>query len=204
MPPISSARSPASWLPCTPACRRGRAAASLLAVHPGLPLIGLKGTLLAGAIVDVALGLALLGFLELRKALFWAAGSCALLLAALALGVQLDAHKMTAGVFRHGDIGSSRDATILFNKDGKTATVHLVKYPEAVSLRTNGKSDGSINLDRAGTRGTDEITMVLTGALPLALRPETRSAAVIGIGTGLTTTTLPPSLGRGPLETLEV
>src|SRR6185295_795243 len=182
----------------------GAIAGVLLAVHVGLPLIGLKGTLLAGAIVDVALGLALLGFLELRKALFWAAGSCALLLAALALGVQLDAHKMTAGVFRHGDIGSSRDATILFNKDGKTATVHLVKYPEAVSLRTNGKSDGSINLDPAGERGTDEITMVLTAALPLALKPETRSAAVIGIGTGLTTHTLLQSLDIQRVDTVEI
>ena len=182
----------------------GAIAGVLLAVHAGLPLIGLKGTLLAGAIVDVALGLALLGFLELRKALFWAAGSCALLLAALALGVQLDAHKMTAGVFRHGDIGSSRDATILFNKDGKTATVHLVKYPEAVSLRTNGKSDGSINLDPAGERGTDEITMVLTAALPLALKPEAKSAAVIGIGTGLTTHTLLQSLDIERVETVEI
>ena len=58
---------------------------------------------------------------------------------------------MTAGVFRHGDVGASRDATILFSKDGKTATVHLVKYAEAISLRTNGKSDGSINLNAAAS-----------------------------------------------------
>src|SRR6185436_3722602 len=55
----------------------GAIAGVLLAVHAGLPLIGLKGTLLAGAIVDVALGLALLGFLELRKGLYWAGATCA-------------------------------------------------------------------------------------------------------------------------------
>ena len=176
----------------------------LLAVHAGLPLIGLKGTLLAGAIVDVALGLVLLNFLALRKSLVYAGATCAALIVAIMLGVQLDAHKMTAGVFRHGDIGPSRDASILFNKDGKTATVHLVKYPEAVSLRTNGKSDGSINLDPGGERGTDEITMVLTAALPLALKPETRSAAVIGIGTGLTTHTLLQSLDVERVETVEI
>ena len=82
--------------------------------------------------------------------------------------------------------------------------MHLVKYPEAVSLRTNGKSDGSINLDRDGVRGTDEITMVLTGALPLALRPEVRSAAVIGIGTGLTTHTLLQSLEIERVDTVEI
>jgi predicted membrane-bound spermidine synthase len=182
----------------------GAIAGVLLAVHAGLPLIGLKGTLLAGAIVDVALGLALLNFLALRKSLVYAGATCAALIVAIMLGVQLDAHKMTAGVFRHGDIGPSRDASILFNKDGKTATVHLVKYPEAVSLRTNGKSDGSINLDPGGERGTDEITMVLTAALPLALKPETRSAAVIGIGTGLTTHTLLQSLDVERVETVEI
>ena len=182
----------------------GAIAGVLLAVHVGLPLLGLKGTLLSGAVVDIALGLALLGFLELRKALIWAAGASAVVLVALTLGVELDPHKMTAGVFRHGDIGSSREATILFNKDGKTATVHLVKYPEAVSLRTNGKSDGSINLDPTGERGTDEITMVLTAALPLALKPETKSAAVIGIGTGLTTHTLLQSLDIERVETVEI
>ena len=88
--------------------------------------------------------------------------------------------------------------------DGKTATVHLVKYPEAISLRTNGKSDGSINLNAEGERGTDEITMVLTAALPLALKPETRSAAVIGIGTGLTTHTLLQSLDLERVETVEI
>ena len=182
----------------------GAIAGVLIAVHIGLPLAGLKGTLLMGAVVDVALGLALLGFLAMKKSLAWTSGLAAAAILALALGVQLDAHKMTAGVFRHGDIGSSRDATILFSKDGKTATVHLVKYAEAVSLRTNGKSDGSINMNAAGERGTDEITMVLTAALPLALKPQARSAAVIGIGTGLTTHTLLQHLELERVETVEI
>ena len=180
----------------------GAIAGVLLAVHFGLPLLGLKGTLIAGALIDVALGFALLGFLG-EKLAYRAAG-CALVFAAVAFGIELDANKMTAGVFRHGELGSSRDAAVLFNKDGKTATVHLVKYPEATSLRTNGKSDGSINLDRDGERGSDEITMVLTAALPLALRPETKSAAVIGIGTGLTTHTLLQSLDIESVETIEI
>jgi predicted membrane-bound spermidine synthase len=174
----------------------------VLAVHVGLPVLGLKGALIAGALIDVALGLVLLRFVGARLAL--AAAGCAALFAAVALGVKLDAHKMTAGVFRHGELASSRDAAVLFAKDGKTATVHLVKYPEATSLRTNGKSDGSINLDRDGERGSDEITMVLTAALPLALKPETKSAAVIGIGTGLTTHTLLQSLDIASVETIEI
>ena len=180
----------------------GAIAGVLLAVHAGLPVLGLKGTLIAGALVDVALGFVLFHFLKERS--LFAFATCGVLFLAVAIGVQLDPHKMTAGVFRHGELGSAQDATILFNKDGKTATVHLVRYPDATSLRTNGKSDGSINMNAAGERGTDEITMVLTAALPLALKPETRSAAVIGIGTGLTTHTLLQSLDIERVETVEI
>jgi spermidine synthase len=180
----------------------GAIAGVVLAVHLGLPLLGLKGTLIAGALVDVVLGLVLLHFL--RLGFIYAAAACAALFLAIGIGVELDPHKMTAGVFRHGELQSSRDASILFSQDGKTATVHLVKYSDATSLRTNGKSDGSINMDAAGQRGTDEITMVLTAALPLALKPEARSAAVIGIGTGLTTHTLLQSLDIERVETVEI
>jgi predicted membrane-bound spermidine synthase len=180
----------------------GAIAGVLAAVHIGLPLLGLKGTLIAGALIDVALGLVLLH--SLKQSLVLVAATCGALFLAVAIGIELDVHKMTAGVFRHGELQTSKDATILFNKDGKTATVHLVKYPDATSLRTNGKSDGSINMDTAGERGTDEITMVLTAALPLALKPETKSAAVIGIGTGLTTHTLLQSLDIERVETVEI
>src|SRR3989454_8710965 len=182
----------------------GAIAGVLLAVHLGLPLLGIKGALIAGCAVDIALGLLLFVIFSPRKVTVWSAAVAGMALLVVALAVQLDANKMTAGVFRHGDLAASRDAKILFQKDGKTATVHLVKYIEAVSLRTNGKSDGSINLERDGVRGTDEITMVLTAAVPLALKPEAKSAAVIGIGTGLTTHTLLQSLAIERVETVEI
>src|SRR5688572_22558700 len=182
----------------------GAIAGVILAVHAGLPLLGLKGTLIAGSLVDAALGLLLLASFSARKAFSYVAVGCAAVFVAATLGFELDANKMTAGVFRHGELAASREAEILFKKDGKTSTVHLVKYPEATSLRTNGKSDGSINLDPAGERGSDEITMVLTAALPLALAPGTKSAAVIGIGTGLTTHTLLQSLSIERVETVEI
>src|SRR5437879_4410025 len=77
----------------------GAIAGVVLAVHVGLPLLGLKGTLLAGALIDAALGLALLA--QLHAPLAYAAALCAAVLVALALGVELDPNKMTAGVFRH-------------------------------------------------------------------------------------------------------
>jgi predicted membrane-bound spermidine synthase len=182
----------------------GAIAGVVLAVHIGLPVLGLKFTLLAACLVDAVLGLVLLNFFSGKKQFVWAAAVSAGVLVALGIGVQFDARKMTAGVFRHGELSTSRDATVLYAKDGKTATVHLVRYEHATSLRTNGKSDGSINIDRDAAPGTDEITMVLTAALPLSLRPETRSAAVIGIGTGLTTHTLLQSLAIERVDTVEI
>jgi len=183
----------------------GAIAGVLAAVHVGLPLLGLKATLMMGALVDAGLGLALLWrFGAGGRAVAFAGAACALLFVPLTLLFELDANKMTAGVFRHGDLSSSRDATILYRRDGKTATVHLARYQDAISIRTNGKSDGSIALDGAAQRGTDEITMVLTGALPLALKPEAREAAVIGIGTGLTTHTLLQSLSLAQVDTVEI
>src|SRR6185436_14945062 len=182
----------------------GAIAGVVLAVHAGLPFAGIKGSLLVACAVDAALGVALLhafgGFgLSLR-----AGAAFAVALIAVAAGVRLDANKMTAGVFRHSSLETSRDAKVLYARDGKTATVHLVQYADALSLRTNGKSDGSINLDRAADPATDEITMVLTGGLPLALRPEAKTAAVIGIGTGLTTHTLLQSLAIERVDTIEI
>ena len=183
----------------------GAIAGVLLAVHAGLPLVGLKWTLMGGALIDALLGIVLLArFAAGRRAFALAAAACAALFIPLALAFELDANKMTAGVFRYGDLSGSRDARILYRKDGKTATVHLVQYPEATSIRTNGKSDGSINLVPGGTRGSDEITMVLTAALPMALKPEAKSAAVIGIGTGLTMHTLLQGLSLERVETVEI
>ncbi|HZM36506.1 MAG TPA: hypothetical protein VFC18_18740 [Burkholderiales bacterium] len=182
----------------------GAIAGVMLAVHIGLPALGLKGTLLFGSLVDAALGIALLVILFQRRTAWMAAAGCTTTLIVAALAFDLDPNKMTAGVFRHGELAGSREAQILFQKDGKTATVHLVKYPGATSLRTNGKSDGSINMEPEGERGSDEITMVLTGALPLALAPGTKTAAVIGIGTGLTTHTLLQSLAIERVETIEI
>ncbi|MFY9315209.1 MAG: hypothetical protein WAO95_06570, partial [Burkholderiales bacterium] len=139
-----------------------------------------------------------------RRALAVAAAACLLAILPLALVFELDPNKLTAGVFRHGELSTSAGAKILFAADGKTATVHLANYGEVLSIRTNGKSDGSINMDRAGTRGSDEITMVLSGALPLALKPGAKSAAVIGIGTGLTTHTLLQSVAIERVETVEI
>ncbi len=179
----------------------GSIAGVFAAAHFGMPLLGLKGLIAAGAALDAVLGLALLW--RAGVAPRWRLGAAGIVLACFAAviaGVQLDPYKMASGVFRRGDLYSERDASMLFYRDGKTTTVSLMDFGTDRSLRTNGKSDGAINMDPDGPRVSDEITMTLTAAIPLAYRPDAVSAAVIGIGTGLTTHTL---LGSGTLRSVE-
>ncbi|MBI2320049.1 MAG: spermidine synthase, partial [Betaproteobacteria bacterium] len=174
------------------------------AAHIGLPLLGLKGLIAAGAALDCALGLVLLARARApsRFSLGWGALTAASFAAVLAL-VQLDSYKMASGVFRRGELYTEQDAKLVFHKDGKTATVSMMDFSEGRSLRTNGKSDGAINM-QPGARISDEITMVLTGALPLAFKPDARHAAVIGVGTGLSTHTLVASPSIESVDTIEI
>src|SRR5882672_9687625 len=175
------------------------------AAHVGMPFLGLKGLIACGAALDAGLGLALLwrssGAQRLR--LGAVAVSLACFVAVLA-GVQLDPYKMASGVFRHGDLYTTREANMLMHRDGKTTTVSLMDFGTDRSLRTNGKSDGAINMDPNGARVSDEVTMTLTAAIPLAYRPDAAAAAVIGIGTGLTTHTLLGSSALRSVETIEI
>ncbi len=176
----------------------------MLAAHVLMPLLGLKGLIATGAAIDVTLGLVLLwrcaGPRLLPGAASVAAGAA---FAAVLAGVALDPHRMASGVFRRGELFTANDAELLFYRDGKTTSVSLMRFGEGTSLRTNGKSDGAINLG-SGARISDEITMVLTGAVPLAHRPDAKTAAVIGIGTGLTTHTLLAASTLERVDTIEI
>jgi hypothetical protein len=103
----------------------------LLAVHVGLPLLGLKGTLVLGALIDTGLGLALLYRFARRSRRRLALAATACLLASCrsrccSSSIQQDDRRRVPA--RRSVLFA--DAKILFSKDGKTATVHLVRYSE--------------------------------------------------------------------------
>src|SRR5262245_21281771 len=126
----------------------GSIAGVFFAAHIGMPWLGLKGLIACGAALDAGLGLLLLwratGAQRLRLAAAALALAC---FAAVLAGVQLDPYKMASGVFRHGELYSTRDAAMLMYRDGKTTTVSLMDFGTDRSLRTNGKSDGAINME---------------------------------------------------------
>ena len=177
----------------------------IVAVHIGMPALGLKGLISAGAIVDIGLGLFLLWWTARLNRLFVYASVAGVmgLVATLAL-VDLDPYKMASGVYRHGALLNRRNTEIVYHQDGKTATVNLVKSPELVSIHTNGKSDAALNPDINGPMTPDETTMILTAALPLALLPQAQTVANIGFGSGLTSHVALSSETVRQVDTIEI
>ena len=179
----------------------------LLAVHLGFTLLGLKGLIVAGAAIDLALGVALLratGESGARRRLVapLAAVLGVLAVAGAALLVQFNAELMASGVYRRGWL-LPKEHGVLVQLDGKTTTVSVTGNQEILSLRSNGKSDGAVRMD-GGPPTDDEITMTLLGALPQFLAPEARRVANIGFGTGMTAHVLLASPRIERLDTIEI
>ncbi|MBL8326058.1 MAG: hypothetical protein JNJ89_13990 [Rubrivivax sp.] len=188
----------------------GAIAGVLLTVHVLMPGVGLKNTMAVGAAIDIGLGLVLLARRyrakpALRPGLRVLAAASAVAVVATPAFVRFDPLRMGSGVYRGGLSSLEAGTEILFAQDGKTATVQIARFASGVvSVSTNGKSDGGIQMqaDRPATR--DEATMVLTGALPLAYRPQAEEVAVIGFGTGLSSATLLGSPHLKRLDTIEI
>jgi spermidine synthase len=161
----------------------------LFAIHVALPYLGLKGTIVAGAIADIAIALALLWKLDhagsfVRRGVVSAASVLAILVAVNL--VTLDAAKMASGVYRVGNLETFESSEAVFHRDGKTATIDVVRHGTTLSIRTNGKPDATLETVSPAPM-PDEFTMVLAAALPMAHMPNARTVANIGFGSGLTT-----------------
>ena len=166
----------------------------------------------AGAL-DIALGVALLASLTSLGLRFvpnaaWSAAGAAAIVTAVVF-FHLDPLKTASSVFRTGQSRLDPATEVLYLRDGRAATVEVIRLKGLVSILTNGKSDGAAHLAKAddGTMwktGSDESTMVLTGALPLAYAPNAKTVAVVGFGTGISTATLLGSTNLERVDTIEI
>lgn len=187
----------------------GAIAGVFFATHVGLPLLGLKGLLFSGAALDIilALAIALLLLKETgNKSVYAIAGIGLVFLLSISMFSALDPHRLASGVYRHGRFLSPQNAEIAFHRDGKAASIDLIRFPDNghVTISTNGKPDATINMSGKGPASPDEATMVLAAAIPLALNPQARVAGVIGMGSGLTTNTLLLSDAITRVDTVEI
>ena len=180
----------------------------IIAVHLGLPFLGLKGALILGGAIDVALGIFLLARARTappRPRMAWSAAGVAFLLAAV-LFFHLEPLKLASGVYTFGR-PQLRSSEIVFHGDGKTASVDVFKFTPAnlLSIATNGKVDGAITLkpeDRGP--GPDEYTMGMLGTLGFVHNPGAKTFAVIGFGTGMSTATILGAPGVERVDTIEI
>jgi len=200
----------------------GSVAGAGLAGLVALPWLGLKGLILAGAALDVVLGLWLLersarwrGARPRAAALAALAGAAAF--AAVGFGVTLDQIVMGSGVYRYGDLPGEGDRIGLYYADGRTATVsaHVGAQDGIIALSTNGKPDASLDprwlAERTDTmpvrpldEGMDFTTQVLAPAVAMAHHPRARNVANIGHGSGLSATTFLTSPDVRRVVTIEI
>jgi spermidine synthase len=177
----------------------------ILAVHFLLPWLGLHLTLVAGAAIDVALGvILLLSSGERRVSSKRLGGAAVAILVIIAIAMPIDVRRSSSGVFRTGAARIAPDNAIIFHRDGKTATVDVVDDKHVRAIRTNGKPDASLTMTADRPPMGDEITMALLATLPLGHKPDARRAAVIGFGSGMSTATLLASPNLQRVDTIEI
>lgn len=185
----------------------------LATVHLLIPALGLKWSLAVAALVDIALGLYLYWLYQsqseptsrlARKWLVVAGGALVVAVVAVPVFSELSPQRLASGVYRSGKPVTSANTQIVFQRDGKTATISVLEAKSGErSLITNGKSDGSAH-PTGKVVTLDDHTVVLLGALGPLHHPQARRAAVIGLGTGVTSAVLLSAENLQTVETIEI
>lgn len=186
-----------------------------------MPLLGLKWLLIAGALVDIGLGVWLLrtdrrsSTERARDRWSLPTGAVvAAILITIAMRSGFDHTFLTSGVYRYGAVQAPRSREVLFYKDGRTATVSVRRIPDTrgLTLATNGKPDASLGPEWLeagrpivpGPFTHDAPTQLMVPLIPLAHFPKARDAAVIGFGSGMTTHALLGSPNIEHVTTIEI
>lgn len=183
----------------------GAIAGVAFAIYVGMPMLGLKGLCVAAAVMDAALGVLLLYHAGQSRRGVYALGAFVAAGMAVVLMVPFKAEQLASGVYRSGAGTIAADERIIFHKDGRTATVTVMRAGSgALTVSTNGKVDASINPLPAGLPTPDESTQTLLGALPILFNPKAETAVNIGLGSGFTTRVLLASPVLRSVETIEI
>jgi len=150
-----------------------------------LPSLQLKYTLAAGAMLDMAIGLVLLGIYRISPLRYGLILSIVLLVTAPVFRMQFSSTILTSGAFRFFQDFNSNEKILV--RDGKTATISFSEIGNVQKvISTNGKPDASLFIEK-GKKGTgDEVTQAALAFLPLSIKDRPYEVAVIGMGSGMT------------------
>ena len=196
----------------------GSIAGAALAALLLLPLLGLKWLLIAGALVDIGLGVALLAGLaggRPEPRAFRIVAACGAFVLAAMIGVRFDRLLLASGVYRYATAEVSPNWRSMFYADGRTATVsaRLDVASGQRSLSTNGKPDASLpgtwmmpwrpGAPREQLTG-DQSAQLLLPLITLAYQPHARRIAAIGEGSGMSSHLLLGSDSVQAMHTIEI
>lgn len=184
-----------------------------------LPALGVRGTLILGGALDLALGCWLLWTAAPlrvggRRTAQLALAAAAAVVFVSALSPGFDPAVLSSGVFRYGTVPAPGARNILFYRDGRTASVSVQMGSDSgFTIATNGKPDASLHRmwfedpkpdsQRPALAG-DNATQALLALVTLAHAPQAREAAVIGHGAGMTTHFLLGSDSIQRVTTIEI
>jgi predicted membrane-bound spermidine synthase len=184
-----------------------------------MPLLGLKVLLISGGVIDMALGVWLLFIAgrtaaDTKRFAIGLTGATVLVTMIAMLNVNFDRGILSSGVFRYGRVPAVGSRTVVFYKDGRTATVSVRKAEDGgYSLATNGKPDASLSptwfepvTDTTTPRSLDgdESTQILLPLITLAHVPDAKQGAVIGNGSGMSSHLLLGSPTLDKLVTIDI
>ncbi|MBI2988258.1 MAG: fused MFS/spermidine synthase, partial [Deltaproteobacteria bacterium] len=171
-----------------------------------IPLIGVQNSILLAVVINLVIGWALIvADPRLSRVPRFALG-VVVLIAVVVIPLKTprwDRFVLTSGVTIYNDRYESLPTSslrleemhrdeMLYYREGLTATITVHRIAkDYVYFKTNGKIDGSHG---------DALTQFMTGYLPLLFHPGGERAAVIGLGTGMTTR----AVGVFPLREIEV
>src|SRR5690606_27947749 len=137
----------------------GAISGAVAAGLPLMPIVGIKGVIILGALADMLLALWLIrteirsgrATALVRRFLYTASAGTALAVSVGLVVIQVDPMVLTSTVFRHGRQELPEYYEILRYVDGRTASVtvvHNTERPGYHIIYTNGKPDASVVHDR--------------------------------------------------------
>ncbi len=175
----------------------------MYAVYQLLPILGLKNIFFMSvfAAFFMMMVLSLGRFPFSKKASLWMTvvvfgfGIFSLVFADLPSSVA------ASGVFRGGHLHEQN--AVIFHQDGKLVSVDVFVSSDRLKvLSVNGKPDAAVSL--AGHPAPDELVMNLLGIMPRVFKPEAQNAAVIGLGSGITSARLLDNPQIEEVQTIEI
>lgn len=180
----------------------GTVAGAYLSGFVLIPAVGVRATILAGALANLLAGISVL----LRASLPWRRRLPAMAPAALALLVVLTLPPWPREVFAAGigffapRFGTMEGFTravaglrLLYYRDGINSTISVDETEGQLVYRSNGKTDAS-------TYPSDIANQLLLGHLPMLLHPAPRDVFVLGLGSAMTAA----AVARYPVRRIDV